>query len=86
MELRGHSDHGLAAVEGDDVTLSVPTDEVDRNGKIFQSGDTLARHRTRHDITPNHDSVDAFGLDLTQDRLQSGEVAMDVVDRGYPHL
>ena len=64
--------------------LAITADEVHRGIKIQKQRKGFARHRPRNYVTPYHDVVDFFVSDVPQHGLKSGQVRVNVIQRGHP--
>ncbi len=42
-------------------------------------------HRSRNDITSDHDAVDSGLPNVVEYRLERREIAVDIIERGDPH-
>ena len=45
----------------------------------------LGRHRSRDHVSATHDLIDANRVDFAQHCFERWQVAVDVVERSYPH-
>src|SRR5262249_39103277 len=68
-----------------DGRFAVSANKIDRNAEALQALETFARHRPWNDVATDDDSVDARLPRLGENSLECGEIAVNVVNRGYLH-
>jgi len=56
-----------------------------RDRELPQEGERFARHRAGEDVAADHDPLDPGGADLREHRLEGGEIAVNVIERGDAH-
>lgn len=74
-----------AVVRGDDLAVGVPAHEVRASAELHQALEGRARERPARDVAAHHDPVRLLALELGEHRVESRDVAVDVVERCDAH-
>jgi hypothetical protein len=69
----------------DELAVRVSADDVDVAAELHEAFERLARERSRRRITTNEDDVGRRLLNVAEHGLERWKIAVDVIDRRYPH-
>jgi hypothetical protein len=70
----------VVVVGCDDLPIGVASDKVDAPPERHQAIQDLGWHRTGDHVPADHHEIRIHALEVRQDRLQSRQVAVDVID------
>jgi hypothetical protein len=75
-----------ASVETENGGFAVAVEKLHGDFEAVQTGEHFARHWAGHDVPANDDLIDACCTDFAQYGFERRQVAVDVVERRYPHI
>ena len=65
--------------------LAIAVDEMHGEVEVEQLPERLAGHRARHHIASDHDLIDVGVTKFLEDRLQGGEVGVNIIECSDSH-